>query len=137
MALIRRKRVLPLAFSGWIVFWAVTYLLRTSDKENYATTLLQFSNTKGIRSTFLSLSFSDLGLAFGTNFPLLGYFDLTPLPLLSAILNVRFAWFIYVSLLVFLCNYVIVKNLFKITSSSIKVFLATCLLTTLSPVWMD
>ena len=129
--------MLPLAFLGWIVFWAVTYILRTSDKENYATTILQFSNTRGIRSKFLSLSFSDLGLAFGTNFPLLGYFDLTPLPLLSAILDVSFAWFIYTSLFVFVCNYIVVKNLFKISSSSIKVFLATCLLTSLSPVWMD
>jgi hypothetical protein len=137
MALTRRRRVLPLAFSGWIVFWAVTYILRTSDKENYATTILQFSNTSGIRSKFLSLSFADLGLAFGTNFPLLGYFDLTPLPLLSAILDVSFAWIIYASLLVFLCNYIVVKNLFKITSSSVRVFLATCLLTSLSPVWMD
>lgn len=131
------KKIIFLAFLGWVAFWPISYFLHSPDKENYATNIFQFSNDSGIRSSFLGLNFADLGLAFGTNLPLLGFFDLTPLPLLSATLGVRVAWFVYASGLVFLCNYVIVKNLSRLAQSKLRIFIVTCLLTGLSPAWMD
>jgi hypothetical protein len=137
MILNRKFIVFILAIFELALFWATTYLLRGADKENYATTIFQVSKDPGIRSTFLSIAYADLGLAFGTNFPLLGYFDLTPLPLLGAVLAGKIAWIIYSSFLVLLCSYLLINYLKKISTSLLGVLLTVTLLTSLSPVWMD
>jgi hypothetical protein len=137
MILNRKFIVFILATFELALFWAIAYLLRGADKENYATTIFQVSKDPGIRSTFLSIPYADLGLAFGTNFPLLGYFDLTLLPLLGAVLTGKIAWIIYSSFLVLICSYLLINCFKKISTSLLGIFLTVTLLTTLSPVWMD
>jgi hypothetical protein len=126
-----------LIFLGFFQFWVVNLFFKSPDKENYATTLLQYSRNKGIRSQFLGLDFADLGLAFGTNFPLLGYFDLTPLPYLASFLDIRSAWMVYVSFLVLLCNTILVRCFSQFLHSNFLIFILVSLITTLSPAWLD
>jgi hypothetical protein len=89
------------------------------DKENYGTTIFQIDNELGLKSHFIGFPVYDFGINLGTELPLLSFWNITPIQMVSNVLGVVTTWFIVIVASITFLNLQITK-LLKVVTTQVK-----------------
>ncbi len=94
------------------LFFVFTYIFRGNlDKENYGTTIFQIKNESGIKSYFLGYPVYDFGINLGTELPLLSFWNISPIQIVSNVFGIEISWFILIVTSITFLNLQIIRLL--------------------------